>query len=468
MSVNSVDQKVANSIEHGLKNKLTLKCTAETAKLLNNTSNPEYLIPEKDIKSRIKEKFPYEYFVICVCENLVKYGEICQNCRVRAEKNSKKENFVVSIPILPQIKSVLLANYDKIMTYLAREHENGVNTDVDDGIAFKNIASKYPTAKILGLTMNIDGANIHKSSKRSLWLTQLYQNYLPPNERFRSENILITACYYGVKKPNPFYLVSFLARELENCEFSISDGTSIHQFVPTVVITNCDLPARAMLQNFKGPVGRSACPVCYEVSEPVLNRKNKTTIRYVNSAQNYELRTHEETISKANALTDQIDSIDGVKGHSCMLLFDHFNIVDNFASDFMHGIALGVAKDIIEIWIGIRKIPDPKNNMKIKLKNAHEKDCFNQRILQLKPLMTFKRKPRSIFDISSYKATEVSNFLLYYSRFSLLGLLPTQVMKYFEILSVTTFILNKSRITDDELEKAEMMLIEFADKFENI
>lgn len=168
MNLNPVDQEVANLIEHGLENNLTLKCTAATAKLLNNTSNPSYLLPEKNIKSRIKVNIPYEYLIICECENLMKHGEICQKCGLRAEKMSKKENFVVSIPLLPQIKAVLSGNFDKIIEYLAREHESGVIADVDDGIAFKRIASKYPTAKILGLTVNIDGANIHKSSKRSL------------------------------------------------------------------------------------------------------------------------------------------------------------------------------------------------------------------------------------------------------------------------------------------------------------
>lgn len=42
------------------------------------------------------------------------------------------------------------------------------------------------------------------------------------------------------------------------------------------------------------------------------------------------------------------------------------------------------------------------------------------------------------------------------------------MVKHFETLSAATFILNKSKIADDELDKAETMLIEFADKFETI
>lgn len=176
------------------------------------------------------------------------------------------------------------------------------------------------------------------------------------------------------------------------------------------------------------------------------------------------LRTHDETIQKANCITTE--SIDGIKGHSCMLLFDHFDIIDCFATDFMHGIGLGVAKDIIEIWLGSKKIPDPKNALKIRMKHVNERNSFNQRILNFKPLMHFRRKPRPIFEISTHKATEVLNFLFYYSRFSLSSLLSNQVTKHFEMLSAATFILCKARINYADLEQADMMLNKFADEFE--
>lgn len=406
--------------------------------------------------------------MICKCENLVKDGDLCQKCGAHAKKNTKTSNYIAYIPLIPQIKMIFSSNYGKVIEYLTRERETGVITDIDDSIAYKNIKSKYPHSTVLSFTLNIDGANFHRSSKHSLWPTQLYQNYLPPSERYKTENILIVSLYYGTKKPNPFHLVSLLAQELENCEISIYNGNSIEQFIPSIVIASCDLPARAMLQSFKGPVGRSACPVCYHKGEPIANLKKSTTIRYVQTHDYVQFRTHDETIARANQIGVGDDSIDGVKGHSCMLLFDHFDIIDNYATDFMHGIALGVAKFIIEIWLGIRKIPDPQNGLKIKLKNAAERDCLNQRILKLKPTMQFKRKPRSIYEISTYKATEVLDFLIYYSRFSLMSLLPTKIVKHFELLSAATFMLCQKRINDDELNRASKMFDEFADNFELI
>lgn len=467
---NAVDEKVVSLVKHQLKHGLTMRCTIDAAKMMNNIPGSDILVPEtkKSIKRRTDAQLEYEYLVMCSCQNILKDGELCSNCNTRAKKNSKTNNFIVSIPLIPQIKLVLSTHYDKIIEYLNREHQNGVITDIDDGVAFQNIAAKFPNAKILGFTVNIDGAAMYRSSKGSLWITQLYQNYLPPNIRYRPENILIVSLYYGVKKPNVFHLLSLLAKELENCEISVFNGNQIENFVPMIVTASCDLPARAMLQNMKGPVGRFSCPVCYHPGVPVPNLKKTTTIRYLTTTDDYAIRTHDETVQRAIGIKDQKDSIYGIKGQSCMILFNNFDIIDYFATDFMHGIALGVVKDIIQIWLGIRKIPDPNNRLKIKLKNMDEKNCLNRRIMQLKPTMNFKRKPRSIFELHNYKATEFLNFLLYYSRFALNNLLPTQIIKHFELLSAATFILCKSNLTNSEVEQANKMLNEFADKFEII
>lgn len=60
------------------------------------------------------------------------------------------------------------------------------------------------------------------------------------------------------------------------------------------------------------------------------------------------------------------------------------------------------------------------------------------------------------------------NFLLYYSRFAFNNLLPTAVMKHFELLSAATFVLCRSNITLSELNQACTMLIKFTDDFEKI
>lgn len=188
-----------------------------------------------------------------------------------------------------------------------------------------------------------------------------------------------------------------------------------------------------MLQNFQGPVGKKSCSICHHPGVGVKNSKGTTTIRYLK--QDYlQLRTHNETVQAANLITNRnLNAVDGIKDISCMLLFNDFDIISNFSIDFMHGICLGVAKHTFEIWMGVKKIPDQKNGLKIRLKSANENICVNKRIQQLKPIMQFKRKPRPISDIAKYKASELLHFLLYYYRFVLRDMLSTKVIKHFEL-----------------------------------
>lgn len=246
---NPVDEKSEQLIKHHLENGMSYKNVENIAKMMNRMPGAELSIPDKKGKLKsviIKDRVTYEYHVFCKCDNLVKDGSKCEKCGTLAKKNSKTNNFLVSISLIPQVKSVLETNYDQIMQYIEREHDDMTLTDVDDGKAFKKIASEHPNINILPLTLNIDGAVVYRSKNSSLWLTQVYLDFLPPKIRFHPENILLVSLYYGTKKPNEFHLVSFLARELEQSHFTIFDGVRFQNFMPAVVNASCDLPAKSM------------------------------------------------------------------------------------------------------------------------------------------------------------------------------------------------------------------------------
>lgn len=314
--------------------------------------------------------------------------------------------------------------------------------------------------------MNVDGAQIFRSTTNSLWLVQLYQNYLPKKIRYHAENVLLSTLWYGRNKPNAFHLLSMLAQEIEQSEVSVFNGTELIEFIPVMIMASCDIPARALLQNMKQPTGKSSCAICLHPGEPVLNVKKKTTIRYI-KRDHYELRTHSDTVNKASKINGT-DSIDGIKGYSCMLLFNDFNIIDNFAIDFMHGVALGIVKDILQIWFGMKKIPAVNNGLKIKLQNPNERKILSSRIEQLKPPMHFRRKPRALLDLANFKATEFLHLLLYYIRFAVGNLLSTKVIKNIELLSAAIFILCKPELNEQQLRVAGDYLNKFTDDFEII
>lgn len=467
--VNGLINKVA---QVQIKEKMSYKGSTGMVELMNNMPNVAIEIPfnRKTVKKYSNKAFEHRILVFCErCNALAEHETKCQTCERVMLKNSKKYNYMVYIPVEPQIRQILNKYFDVIKEYLDREHVEGVISDTDEGKLFKNIGEKHKNSKLLSFTLNTDGANLHKSSKKSLWPVQLYFNGLPPNMRFLFENIIVTVLYYGQNKPDMKTLLYPLAKEFDylNKELiSVRKENNFYYFLPALIVCTCDLPARAELQNMKAPTGFYACPYCYQQGKSIKNAKNGTTVRYIKT-KNVELRTHKDTIEIAKRVEINGNSIKGIKGHSSMIMFDHLDVIDSCAIDYMHGVPLGIFKDLMLIWLGIKRIPQ-HSYCNYKIRSVENRKIFNNRILGLKPYMTFNRKPRSIFDVRYFKASELLYLMWYYVRYALVGLLPTPVIKNFEMLSAATYILCKEQIEISEMRSACDMLIKFADEFEII
>lgn len=260
-----------------------------------------------------------------------------------------------------------------------------------------------------------------------------------------------------------------VAKELDflNKEFiSVYKNEKFYYFLPVLNIVSCDLPARADLQNMKNATGYNACPYCNQKGKSIKNSSTGSTVRYVKMS-NIEVRTHMEMIKLAKRAEISGEPINGVKGQSAMLLFDNINLIDSFAIDYMHGIPLGIFKDMLMIWLGIKRIPEHLK-CTFKIKSAENRIIFNKRIMSLKPNMTFARKPRSIFEVLHFKAAELLYCMFYYVRYALNGLLPVPVIKHFEKLSAGIYMLCKKNIKSSEIRVACDLLLNFADEFEEI
>lgn len=158
--------------------------------------------------------------------------------------------------------------------------------------------------------------------------------------------------------------------------------------------------------------------------------------------------------------------IHGIKGPSPMIMFPNIDIINSFPIDFMHGVALSLMKDLMEIWLGKKKLPTPTyKDYKLK---PNQRKILENRILNLKPVSSLRRKPRSIAQISNFKASEYVLLMWFYLRYTLPGLIPTKMVKHFELLSAATYILNKETVPFAEAKSACDLLINFADQFESI
>lgn len=260
-----------------------------------------------------------------------------------------------------------------------------------------------------------------------------------------------------------------LCKELESCDI-VSIQTPENElmfFLVRILIVSCDSPARTAIQNFIGPMGYYGCPYCYAQGVAVKNISSGSTIRYTKQ-ENVQLRMHNETINLMKKAENGCKTnLKGIKGVSCIIGFPSgYDIINSFCIDYMHGIALGISKDLIKIWVSKRSVPQPPyKNFKLSTKNC---ELLNSRILQLKPTSNFRRMPRSILDISDFKASEVMDCVFYYLRYSIVGLLETKIVKHFEKLSAGCYILCKEAISEDGKKRACDLLTNFADEYEEI
>lgn len=420
------------------------------------------------------------FFIKCAkCDEMVIANTKCKQCGCVLNINSKKNNFFVYFPFELKVRKIINNHFDAVIDYMNRKHSKDVLSDIDDGLLYEQISRKNPPNLItLALTLNADGANIFRSSKSSLWPLQIVLNCLPPSLRYLPDNIVVSTLYYGSSKPNMFDLLYLLAAEIHSLNerfISFYKNNEFYNFIPKLLLCACDLPARSAIQNFMGVNAKYGCPYCYHPGYSIPNHSKGTTIRYVRDDATTKVRRHSNSIeladqmekSRKNNIKDQKDNILGIKGYSALLLFDDIDIIESVPIDFMHSVALGITKDLIEIWIGKKRIPKPPYD-DFKIKTVRLRDVFAKRISQFKPTRNVNRKPRSIFEISNFKASELLNLLWYYLRYALIGILPTRLVKHFEKLSAGTFVLCKNNIELDEAKRACELLKEFANEFEEI
>lgn len=462
---NQIEEHVKKLFEHQFKHAASYIATEDVSKLVNTTEGAQLTIPQTKCKLKkvAKPSFVFEYFYKCEkCDCLFKHEKTsrrvyCSNCEEMISK------YFVYIPLRSQIESEVHKHFDTIIAHSNRESTSTIR-DVQDGKVFKKLQKKYCDSKILSLSFNTDGVQIFKSIN-SLWVILLYQNYLPPSIRYLTENILLVGLHYGPDKPNMPDFCYPLFKEMDDLQQTkiecIRQNTH-HTFLPKISSVLCDLPARVMVTNFLSYNGKCCCIFCLDKGESIKNINNKRKmIRYVKSTQS-ELRKHNKTVATGRLV--QNDPIDGIKGISCMIALKDLNMIDSTGIDWMHGTLLGAFLTFFNICMGHKKtccrVEDKISTVKRK--------TLDKRILTIKPNRRIGLKPKSIFKLRAYKAKDQRTLLWYFLPVCLKGLISKRCFKLLLLLSVSTYILCKSEITESDLNNAGEMLVKFADGFEDV
>lgn len=447
-------QIILKLFELFIRHKWTLKSLQDAATLLNSMPGTNIQLP-KTKYGLLKELMSNAYINIVQyiqCEKCGKYTECCYTNKKKAsaceecDQKFKKDNFFVYFRVKEQVEAIIEKNFDNLEYCESLQNEANI-TDTYSAEYIRKIKQK--DENVYSMILNTDGVATVRSNTSSLWPIILICNFLPPQLRFKNENIIVAALYHGKEKPNIHDFFQPLVEEFESLS---STGIFVRNRYFKISVTHAifDLPAKSSISQITQFNGEHACNSCLQLGE-----KTSKGIRYTyKSALN--LRTHSSMmrdIAKVNATPNVV--IRGIKGLSPMIAFKNFDMSKSFCIDYMHCVLLGITNNMLDFWTSTNNKREPFYITKQK------RGIFNLRVLQIKPPSYLSRRPRPIKYLKQYKASEFRSMLLYFLPIILDRLLPNKYIQHFCLLSSSIYTLLKPAISNEDLMNAEKKLNTF-------
>ena len=261
------------------------------------------------------------------------------------------------------------------------------------------------------LQVNIDGVLLFKSTRDAFW---------PILIRFHTFKPCLVALFCGNEKPN--YTSVFLAdffeeyHKLKTTGICQASGNILPVFMKCFI---CDAPARSFLKDIKGHSGFYSCERCTVRGIKIEGRT------VLNNPGQVSMRTDQ-------GFNEQRDT-DHQKGKSPLI--DHgISCVSGFPLDYMHLICLGVVKRVLTYL---------KKGPRICKLSSHQINAISEKLLLLNGKLPteFARQPRSLSDLTFWKAKEFRQFLLYTGPLVLKHIVKHDIYVHFVSLSVAVSIL---------------------------
>lgn len=185
----------------------------------------------------------------------------CANCNRRG----KSDDFFISISLGEQIASIIDKNFDEISRF--RELMKNSTVDIMDTYNSGHIQKIVErNENVYSVILNTDGVSIVQSNNTSFRPVLLTCNFLPPEVRFKDQNIIVVALYYGKKLPSIRELLRPLAKEMRGLSSGIFVRESYFEIFVTMAVL--DLPAKSKVSEVMQFNAKQACNFCLQTGEP--------------------------------------------------------------------------------------------------------------------------------------------------------------------------------------------------------
>lgn len=332
--------------------------------------------------------------------------------------------------------------------------------DIPDGLVYEFYSQPgqiLSNPSNLSFFWNTDDVSIFHSSSYNITPFYLTINELPPEQRFKRENLILAGLWFGKSKPNPNLFMEGFSGELRDlllngADFETSEpGVSRH--VHCIVIGGtADLPAKAAFMNMQQFNGEFGCQVCEAKSKYI---KHVPTYPYQPEAA---LRTTERTLALATLAQNSGNHQRGVKGHTELKKFVT-NYVEYTVVDDMHCAFIGQTKHVIKLIIKAKY-----GNTRWSLHNRL--DVLEKRLKHITPPNFVHRLTRPLAELKDWKGAELKNFLLFYALPLFHNLLPFDYYENLKLFVVGIYLVSTRSVSDEDIDNSERMLNQYVKEFE--
>lgn len=473
LSVNDVMNMI---IGFSLRFGLSYEAREKMAELIMCLAGPEY----SDIKLtnyrmnkalKVPDTVIQQYFYCKNCNDEIFVKEpgvkeaACSKCKpaVINKLNADSPCRFSSLDIQYQVE--ILLQEKGVLQHILNENSKINNrnektySSVRDGSLYiENVLNKRSDDRInLTLNFNADGVAVIRNSLTRVWELELMLNELPA--KIREKRIILGGILIADHEPSPKLLNLFYTKFCEDVNYLNETGFTCivenrqYNFRIKPLSSLQDAVARAISQNRLQFNGKFGCSFCYHPGEHLFN-----SMRYRFEMNASELRTDaSHRIDVANANNSRKPSR-GVKlGIAKLMDLKDFNMVWGLPNDYMHGVNLGVLKELIsELFFN-------KSCM-----HYVRPSRVNVRLKAVKLSNDIHRLPRMIDGRVKWKANEYGNWNLYFSIPMLLDLVGEPLLEVLATFSGSIFKLRQESITERELCKVEDDLLKVTFHFENL
>ena len=354
------------------------------------------------------------------------------------------------------------------------EREDGYLADIIDGQIWKDFQThrgkaflSMPRNYMFMLNFDFFQPKKHRHDYSVGVLIYLANLNLPRRLRFKWENIIVVGIIPGLDHA-PASLHEFLhpfvkeMTALWNGVYMTSCLSNIPLcFRAAVVCVACDIPAARKLCGFKNPNSHYGCAKCFKYFPG--NVKDSFDYSGFDRSQwpkrNMEMHRRHANLLQKSVTKSRHDSLSREYGiyYSALLDLEYFDAIRYTVVDPMHNLFLGTAKTMYKLWVQ-KGILSKQNILEI-----------DKKIKGFDVGTGLGRIPHKLSsNYGCYTASQWKNWTLVFSSFVLKGILPVEHFQCWQSFVLGCKFLVRPVISVIELEKADLMLLQFCKKFERL